>query len=352
MAIYGVHGGEEQVRVEGDNWLVALGRALPFFGLSPDALARLGVDMRPEGVVHVTDGQTGREFELRPAAEESSSPVRISLAELITSAPEAPEPAEEEPPVQEEPPAEEEAPAVEEAPADPGPGPTLELPRSSLAPEPEPEPEGFTEDTLDDPTDRPERDPSDLPPAQPLSFDDIENDPGALFAGVAPASHAPVDVDELLEDALMDIAGAFSVEDAAQEALGAAVQLVPCEAGAVLVAGINDVKLRFVAAHGPAAAKVRGRQIDLDTGVAGFCHRHGIGLVLHDVSGDTRHDRSVGRAVGFETRSMLSVALRADDGSVFGCIQLLNAPARFEGRHQDVTERLASALASYLSLRT
>ena len=340
MAIYEVHGGEEQVRVEGDNWLVALGRALPFFGLSPDALARLGVDMRPEGVVHVTDGQTGRAFELRPVVDEAVAPVRISLAEFITSAPEAPAA---------DPPAADTA-ADEDAPA--GPAPTLELPRSSLAPEPAPEPEGLAEDVLDDPTDLPERDPDDLLPAKPLSFDDIENDPGALFAGVAPATEPSGDLDELLDDALMDIAGAFSIEDAAQEALSAAAKLVPCEAGAVLVAGINDVKLRFVAAHGPAANKVRGRQIDLDAGVAGFCHRHGIALVLHDVSGDTRHDRSVGRAVGFETRSMLSVALRSDDGSVFGCIQLLNAPARFDGRQQGLIERLASALASYLSLRT
>jgi len=349
VAIYEVHGGQEQVRVEGDNWLVALGRALPFFGLSPDALARLGVDMRPDGVVQVTDGQTGRAFELRPVQDEAAIPVRISLAELITSAPDG-DPPEQDPP--EVAPAAPVVPAPEAPIAAPSPAPTLELPRSNLAPPPEPDPVGFVEDVLDDPTDLPERDPDDLPPARPLSFDDIDSDPDALFSGVAADAGLVEDPDEVLEDALMDIAGAFGVEDAAQEALAAAVKLVPCEAGAVLLAGINDVKLRFVAAHGPAASQVRGRSIDLDTGVAGFCHRHGIGLRLHDVTGDSRHDRSVGRAVGFETRSMISVALRAGDGSVFGCLQLLNAPERFSDVHLDRVERLASSLASYLKLRT
>ena len=82
MGLFDVKGGAASVRVEGDNWLVALGASLPYFGLDSSSLSRLSVDVAPSGVVSVRDPVSGRSFVLEPVVEElppTTAQVHIAL---------------------------------------------------------------------------------------------------------------------------------------------------------------------------------------------------------------------------------------------------------------------------------
>ena len=69
MPAYEVIGGATNLRVQGDNWLSALGASLEYFGLDSGAVARLVINVQPDGTVDVSDPVSGRSFALKPAEE-------------------------------------------------------------------------------------------------------------------------------------------------------------------------------------------------------------------------------------------------------------------------------------------
>ena len=79
MGKFEVRGGASSVRVEGDNWLVALGASLPHFGLDSSSMSRLSVDVAPSGLVTVRDPVSGSSFELEPVSEEPQQ-VKVPIA--------------------------------------------------------------------------------------------------------------------------------------------------------------------------------------------------------------------------------------------------------------------------------
>jgi hypothetical protein len=311
MPSYEVVGSTTNLRVEGDNWLSALGASLEYFGLDSGAVARLSLDVRPDGIVAVLDPVSGKGFELRPA--EVLAPAAIdmnavarpavleldeaSLSEALVDAP---------PPV-----------------AAPPPG--LVMPGQSLVddapPPPPPEPRLL----------RAEHSPT-LPPIAATPDDD-----------------RPEDLAEMLFDLSFDIMVAESIPDACRLALRQLHELVSSEAGAVLYSDINSVGLSFMSAFGPASEQLVGKTISFETGVAGFCHQHGVGLVLQDTTRDARHDKSVDQAVGFQTRSLLAAPIISPGGHTYGCLELLNAPERFSDWHLEAAQGIASALGDFVN---
>jgi len=160
-----------------------------------------------------------------------------------------------------------------------------------------------------------------------------------------------VDLHEQLFDLSMEIAAAPGVEAACQEALTILRGLIPAESGAALYAGVNDTELRFVSAFGPAAARVRGLRIPVDAGLAGFCHGTGLALLVQDVARDKRHDPSVDQKVGYHTRSVLAVSIRDVEGTSYGCVELINAPARFSDWQLEAGQVIGRTLGDFVAAR-
>lgn len=372
--MYEVSGGQESVRVDGDNWLVALGASMDFFGLDPSGLARLAIDMQAGGVVKVKDPLTGRAFTLTPVTVETSAPVRLKLGAMKTALATLP-PSEEE--------------DLEEEPtAGGGSPPPFIMPTSIFAPPPELAP--LPDDPVDtaSPIGAPAAAPSPPPPPQvatisPVSeqgpvtaevepmetaevpgvsedlvgantMDMIREDTGRashVKAAAAPEDDRPEGLHEQLFFSSMDITAAGTVDEGCREALRILRELIPSESGAVLYASINDTELRFVTAFGPASRKIVGKAIPLDTGVAGFCHLRGVGMIINDADGDDRHDATVDRATGYHTRRLLTAGLRTRSGRSYGCIQLLNPPKDFRDWHLEATQVIASELSDFIALR-
>jgi len=164
-------------------------------------------------------------------------------------------------------------------------------------------------------------------------------------------SDRPEDLVDELFDACFEIASAADIGIASTQALAILRNRISCESGAVLYAGPNDQEMRFESVQGPKAEDLRGRSIPCDSGIAGFVHRYGVGLLVGDATQDERHDKSVDEATGYVTNALLAVAIRDGSGQTYGALELLNPREGFREWHLEAAQVVAGALADFMSYR-
>lgn len=299
MAQWEVRTADGTTQVEGANWLLAVGSVLAERGGEGFDLSCLICDVQADGVIHILDPSSDtpmlvrRMADLTDAPRDKPAPVRIQMPLHTTLVPAEPEP---------------ESEMIEAASA------------------------GI--DALDF--------------AGEVDFDDADL---AFLSEVPkqelPAVHTgpPDGLAELVFERGMDVAGAESIEAAADAALQILTDLVPCESSAVLYASINDPHLRFLAVTGPQAAAVAELTVPFGQGYAGFSHDTGADLLVHDVGEDTRHHDNIDEATGYRTRAVLVAALRDSQGDIHGCLELLNPTTRFERWHRELAHTVATTLA-------
>jgi hypothetical protein len=161
----------------------------------------------------------------------------------------------------------------------------------------------------------------------------------------------PESLAEKLFDLSMDIA-ASDVGTACNLALDLILSLVPAEAASVARGTLEDPGLVFVAARGPVADRILGREVRFGEGLLGMCFDMRGTLLVNDVASDLRHLDQFDRETGFETLAVLCVPILDHDGVGYGVVQLLNPPNRqFTPAHVEVVETTARTLASSLSGR-
>lgn len=138
---------------------------------------------------------------------------------------------------------------------------------------------------------------------------------------VLPVEPEPASPERLAE--IDAIVGAASRALAVQLTVEAAMRAAPAESGSVLFVQKGGA-LRFVAAEGPEAAKVRDLCIAGHSGVAGFCVRSGTALTIREAYQDARFDRRMDALTGYRTRGIACVPIFAA-GRTVGCLEVLNA---------------------------
>lgn len=362
------------VEVEGGNWLLAVGVALPALGMEPDVLGRLVCDVQSDGVVRIIDPVSRTPFLIRRLAESSlpsGARAVMPVGVVLTGGPSVePEP---EPEVTEEVDAATLHDLVELD--GEGPPPALDMPSpraASYASQSFGEARTFDPSVLDEPwapssaaasaatapPTPPSRHDQSVPETRPAHFTDEHlrtlDDLEPLLDGADPGTEEgpPADLEEILFMRGMDIADAHSVDEAAETALAVLEELIPAESSSVLYAGINDTSLRFIAAHGPSADRLDEVVVPLGHGIAGFCFDNGSALVIRNAAADPRHLHQVDEATGYRTRDLLSVALRDSAGGIHGCLQLLNPQGgRFQAWHIDAASMVGSTLADFIRSR-
>jgi hypothetical protein len=152
-----------------------------------------------------------------------------------------------------------------------------------------------------------------------------------------------------LFDRCAEISSASGVRGASAVALDIVQEFVAANAGAVLLNTSDGQRLEFTAAFGPQARKVVGSTLPVRHGIAGFIRDFPIGVIIKDVHGDARFEAGVDRSSGYVTRSLLAVPVRAVDGRVHGCLELLNSRNGFVPGDLETTQMIASALGAWLS---
>ncbi len=279
----------ESVKVEAENWLGAMARAMLFFDAGLDQMVRWVVQPMDEGAVAIDDRDAGFNWLVEPAPVPQIKVVAVS-----------PRVAEPEPPT--------EAPGAkrEVFKPDAGPPPALDMSvGSTLRPAPPSEPE----------------------PEEPLFSEES--------------------LAERLFELSMDMAS-VTPNTACRQALDIILEVVPCEAGSVVRGSLNDTALTFVAASGPVARDLIGKKLAFGQGITGMTFDTGMTIIVNDVREDSRHFNRFDSETGFETRAVLTVPVR-DQTATFGVIQLLNPERPFQSTDVEAVEMIAQSLGGALA---
>ncbi len=276
----------DSVRVSAQNWMLAMGKALPFFSLNLEDAGRVICSPGSDGGVFVEAPGVDRTWMIREIAPAlkivATSPVAMA-EEVASMVPEAP--------------------SVSKGDAPAVPPPSLMMPVTSTLQKDDPDEEDDEEETLG----------------------------------------------ERLFDLSMDIAGA-QPDDACQLSLELLLDFVPAEAASVARGSLNDPHLTFVAATGPVAEDIIGRNVPFGEGLVGLAFDMAGTLVVADVTADGRHMVSLDQDTGFSTMSSLCVPILDSEGSAFGVIQLLNPQGHeFSSEHIEAAETVARTLGMALA---
>lgn len=276
--------------VEADNWMSALGVALPKLGVDLSHAYRWTFNPSTGGAVSVEERQSGSRFFIKPKVVVKMVVARGAVEDASL------------PPDNDVPPPKTEEEALPDAPP-----PMLTMPlTSSLAPPPPP--------------------------------------PGSIVRRKTMETES---VAERLFDLSMEIAAA-TPEAAAQQALNLLQDLMPSEASSVARGSPADFHLTIVAATGPVADKIKGRQVPFGEGYVGLCFDARVAIQMNDVGDDTRHHVHLDEETGFVTRGAMCVPiLRGDD--IYGVIQVLNPENPFITEDIEVAAQVAQVLAERLS---
>jgi hypothetical protein len=293
MPRYEVESADETFEVSGDTWLIALSRALARVGKDVSALGRLSIALDRAGAVSARHPEEGWDMRLCPVED-----VFGGEDDVLGWLP---------------------APAVMVG----VPARNAPLPPAPVAPPPAPEP--------------PASPPSALRPV--LSLDNLST--------LRADPPRPADLNERLAACKEHIFDALDHDEASALACRALEELVPADSGAVLLFE-PDGSLKFRAAFGPVAAGVLGTRLPPQSGVGGFCAATGLAVMVEQATKDARHDKSVGERLGYATRNLLAVPVRGGNGTLLGCLELLNAPQMFREWHLEAARAIAAGLSARL----
>ena len=143
-----------------------------------------------------------------------------------------------------------------------------------------------------------------------------------------------------------------AVDDVLEFALGRAVELVPSDAGWLLLADLGRRDLYFAAAVGAKAREVIDYRLPFGKGIAGFCATNGVSLTLSDVDQDPRFQSAISRQVGLAVQSVACAPIQ-HEGRVYGALQVMNHKHRGEytTTELDAGSYIARRVAEFLAAR-
>jgi len=137
------------------------------------------------------------------------------------------------------------------------------------------------------------------------------------------------------------------LDELVQQAVLAAMSTVDADAGSLLLHDPEREKLIFRHVEGPTKDKVMGLEIADTQGIAGEVFHGGQARISHDVTTERAHILDIDRAANYQTRSMITVPLRASTGETIGVLQVLNKhTGLFDAEDLAVVEVLGGQIAA------
>jgi Nif-specific regulatory protein len=102
-----------------------------------------------------------------------------------------------------------------------------------------------------------------------------------------------------------------------------AARMMNAKAGSLLLLDHKTRKLYFKVATGEKRKEVKGYEVDLGRGIAGYVAEKGEPLLISDVKKDPRWYKEISESIGFETRSIACVPMKMDD-AIIGVLELVD----------------------------
>jgi GAF domain-containing protein len=128
------------------------------------------------------------------------------------------------------------------------------------------------------------------------------------------------------------------------------MKLLGTRAGTVFALDAETDELVFRVVRGEARARLKGRRMPIDRGIAGWVARTGRPRLVRDVRRDERWWPEVAELIGYPTKDVLAVPLRARTGRLVGVVELLNKRdhAGFGRADRDYLVALSSSVGTLL----
>jgi signal transduction histidine kinase len=119
------------------------------------------------------------------------------------------------------------------------------------------------------------------------------------------------------------LAQVLDVEELLHQIVEAAVNILQCQSGSLLLSDVETGDLEFRVATGQAGHNLIGSRLPRGTGVAGTVAERGEPIIVNDVRHDPRWFAGVDQDTAFETEAVMAVPLIAQ-AEVIGVIEVLN----------------------------
>lgn len=147
-----------------------------------------------------------------------------------------------------------------------------------------------------------------------------------------------------------------NLEETLTIALNLTAELVPCEAGSILLVDKEHKQFFFSVAFGKNSEKLTDLFIPLEKGIAGACFKEKQTISVSDVSADPRYYKEISDAVGFEAHCLVAIPL-ISDGICLGVMELLNKKSSkgftskvFIASEIQVLEKMARLISNLIDL--
>jgi transcriptional regulator with GAF, ATPase, and Fis domain len=95
------------------------------------------------------------------------------------------------------------------------------------------------------------------------------------------------------------------------------------EASSLLLVNSENNKLYFEIALGSKGPQLQNFSLEMGEGIAGWVALHNRSLVVNDTDDDPRHQRDIGKKIGYPASSILAVPMRIKDRCI-GVLEILN----------------------------
>ena len=140
----------------------------------------------------------------------------------------------------------------------------------------------------------------------------------------------------------------LGLDERLRDILAVSMHAVDATAGSIYLYRESDHTLVFEYVVGPPdSAALVGTAMPADDGIAGHVFTSGQSVVENQAERDSRHRGDIGEAVGFTTRSIVTVPLKALEGDPVGVMQILNKQrGDFDHDDLEVLEIVASIAAT------
>ena len=102
-----------------------------------------------------------------------------------------------------------------------------------------------------------------------------------------------------------------------------ATRMMQAKASSLMLLDQKTRRLYFKVATGEKGKEVMKYELDMGQGIAGFVVEKGEPVLVPDVSKDHRWHKEISESIGFQTRSIACVPMKAD-GKIIGAIEIID----------------------------
>ncbi len=126
-----------------------------------------------------------------------------------------------------------------------------------------------------------------------------------------------------LREVSVAMSSTLKLDDALQQVMSRAVEILHAEAGSLLLLDARGEQLTFEVVLGPTGKELEGVKTPVGKGIVGTVAETGDPLIINDVAGDSRFNMAFDEATEFKTKDILCVPMIAH-GQKVGVIELIN----------------------------